>query len=264
VRYTQRLRAVNEPRPGAAADPAAFDFAEARALSYGAVYFPWLSADVKLPPAAQTGSDGAPPTRRTASGARTTSTLVPPDGAALGVLAGRASDRGAWVGAANQPLRDVVALFPPIPASDRLWLQEARINLVRDDPRGFLTLSASTLAEEPELVPINVRRLLTLLRRLALRRGQSYVFEPHGPALRRAVERGFDVVLTELFRRGAFAGATAEDGFRVVVDDTVNPPASVEAGRLVVELRIAPSRPLTFLTVRLAQSGPRLSITEEL
>ena len=41
-----------------------------------------------------------------------------------------------------------------------------------------MVLSADTLSDDPDLRPINVRRLLILLRRLALRLGATYVFEP--------------------------------------------------------------------------------------
>lgn len=264
LRYAQRLRAVNEPPFGA--EPGAFGYSEARAPSYGALYFPWLQSDARLPApgATASASPGPVPTVRTPSLADLPPTVVPPDGAALGVLAARASQRGAWVAPANQPLRDVVALTPPVPATHWQRLQDAQVNVLRQDPRGFMTLSADTLSNEGELREINVRRLLTLLRRMALRRGHSYVFEPHGPVLRRAVQRGFDLLLEDLFRRGAFVGATPAQGFRVVTDDTVNTPQGVDAGRMVVELRVAPSVPLSFISVRLAQSGARLTVSEEL
>jgi phage tail sheath protein FI len=78
------------------------------------------------------------------------------------------------------------------------------------------------------------------------------------------VERGFDILLGDLFRRGAFAGGTAAQSFRVVADDTLNTPGEAEAGRFLVELHVAPSIPMRFITVRLAQDGPRLAVTEEL
>jgi phage tail sheath protein FI len=126
-----------------------------------------------------------------------------------------------------------------------------------------LALSADTLALDSELRPISVRRLLILLRRLALQRGNRHVFEPMGPALRRSVQRGFDELLTDLYRRGAFAGATPEESFRVVVDDTVNTKQDADGGRFVIELRVAPALPMRFITVRLTQSGDRLSVVEE-
>jgi hypothetical protein len=250
VRYAGRLRAVRRPPGGG--DAGALGFSEAHALSHGALYFPWLRADARRPGGERPPAADAVPV------------LVPPDGAALGVLAARASERGAWVAPANEPIRDVVGVFPAVPRGDRQALQDAQVNLLRDDPRGFFALSADTLADHDALRPIGVRRLLTLLRRLALRRGSRWVFETNGPTLRRSVERGFEMLMTELYRRGAFAGATAAQSFRVVVDETVNTPRDADAGRLIVELRVAPSRPLAFLAVRLAQTGGRLSVTEEL
>jgi hypothetical protein len=215
---------------------------EALALSYGAIHHPWLigreeGISIDL--------------RRT-----------PPDGAATGLLARRAIERGAWIAPANEELRGAVALTPPL-AADRLpGLKDAAVNIIRQDPRGFLVLGADTLSDDPDLVPIGVRRLLILLRRAALRLGSVYVFEPNDPAFRRAVERGFEAMLGQMYLRGAFAGQKPEDAFQVVTDATLNTPAGVDAGRFVVELKVAPSLPLTFLTVRLVQNGDRSLVTE--
>lgn len=248
LRYTQRLRSVRRA-PGMA-DAQAFGYGETSALSYGAMYFPWLQAHARM----ATSSSTAVRTTR----------LVPPDGVATGVLAERASRRGAWIAAANEPMKDIVALAPPVAAADWQVLQNEQINLLRADPRGFFTLSADTLAIDSALRPINVRRLLILLRRLALRRGAIYAFEPNSPELRRSVQSSFDQLMTDLFQRGAFAGATQEQSFRVVTDETINTPRDQDAGRFVVELRVAPSLPMRFLAVRLAQTGERLSVVEEL
>jgi len=250
LRYVQRLRALRLPPQTGDAD--AFGFNEARATSYGALYHPWLQSAARGD--ARTGASIADVAVR----------ALPPDGFTTGVLAARASDRGAWIAAANAPMRHAVALATRVPACDRQPLQDAQVNLLRDDPRGFFALSADTLAHEDALLPINVRRLLILLRRLALRRGTGYVFEPNGPMLRRAIQRGFDLLLGELYARGAFAGATPAQAFRVVTDEGLDTPAGVDAGRLFVELRVAPSLPMRFIAVRLAQSGERLSVSEEL
>lgn len=259
LRYVQRLRALR--LPPLAGDADAFGFNEARATSYGALYHPWLQSAARGGDAREGGLGAA---RVDASTADTNVRALPPDGFTTGVLAARASERGAWIAAANAPMRDVVALATPVPARDRQPLQDAQVNLLRDDPRGFFALSADTLAHEDALLPINVRRLLILLRRLALRRGTGYVFEPNGPMLRRTIQRGFDLLLGELYARGAFAGATPAQAFRVVTDEGINTSASVDAGRLFVELRVAPSLPMRFIAVRLAQSGERLSVSEEL
>ncbi|AFE04879.1 phage tail sheath protein FI [Corallococcus coralloides DSM 2259] len=217
-------------------------FAERTALSYGALYHPWTFVSEEARP--------GPPRR------------MVPDGTACGVLARRALERGVWVAPANERWTGVVALNPAMSAERWLDLQEAQVNVVRQEPRAFLTLSADTLAMDPDLRPIHVRRLMSLLRRAALRLGATYVFEPNDASFRRRVQRGFEELLGGLFVRGAFAGRTREGAFQVVTGDTLNTPAQAEQGRFFVDLKVAPSQPLTFLNVRLVQSGERGTVTE--
>jgi hypothetical protein len=214
------------------------------ALSYGAIYHPWIIVSDEI--------GGAP--RR-----------MPPDGSACGVIARRNLARGAWVAPANETWRGVVALTPPLrrDARSRRELLTSQLNIITQEPEGFMTLNADTLSRELELRPLNVRRLLILLRRRALQVGARYVFEPNGPALSRLVQRGFEEMLGYLYERGAFAGLTAKTAYQVVVDDGLNTPSSRDLGRFLVELRVAPSWPLTYLRVRLLQRGDRLSATEE-
>jgi len=211
-------------------------YGETKALSYGALYHPWLVEG---------------------DGAQVRS--APPDGAMCGLIARRALSRGAWISPANEQLVGVVALMPPMAPRHRLSLLEAQINLIRQEPYGFVPLSADTLSPDPELRPINVRRLLILLRRLALRWGATFVFEPYDDVFRRSVQRRFESLLENLFVRGAFAGKTAASSFQVV---TASSPNDRDQGRFIVELRVAPSRPLTFLIVRLVQSGDRNLVIE--
>jgi phage tail sheath protein FI len=189
-------------------------------------------------------------------------TWTPPDGLAAGLIARRTLERGAWIAPANEPLPDVLALAPPVQRDDHLPLMNAGLNLIVQQPRGFVPLTASTLTDDDDLVPISVRRLMSLLRRLALREGATYVFEPNDGPFQRAVQRGFEGMLARMFERGAFAGPTASTAFQVVTSASVNTPQSVDAGRFIVELRVAPSRPMTFLTVRLVQSADRATVVE--
>jgi phage tail sheath protein FI len=94
---------------------------------------------------------------------------------------------------------------------------------------------------------------MILLRRLALREGPQYVFQPNDASFRRAVARQFQTLLSGLFVSGAFAGSSTSQAFQVVTDSSVNAQQSVDLGRLIVELRVAPSRPMSFLIVRLVQ-----------
>jgi hypothetical protein len=212
-------------------------FAEARALTYAALYHPWLHT-----------RDGQ------------TMRAVPPDGAMCGMIARRAIERGAWIAPANEPVPGVLALTPPLAEERWLELLQAQINIIKPSPTGFIAQAADTLSLDDDLRPLNVRRLLILLRRLVLRRGAQYVFEPFDEVFRRMVQRGLESVLEAMYARGAFAGRTAQSAFQVVPRSTAQ---DIEQGRFIMDLRVAPSLPMEFLTVRLVQSGDRSMVSEE-
>jgi hypothetical protein len=241
VEHISLLKTTQARAPGAD-NSVRLNHDETGAFSYAAVYHPWL-----------TGRDPARFDLFRDS---------PPDGAACGVLARRADARGAWVAPANELFNGCVALAPPIVRHRWLDLQLAGLNLIRHEPRGFLALNADTLSDDEDLRLINVRRLLILLQRLALRHGATYVFEPNSAAFRRLVQRGFESLLDRMFLRGAFAGKTAAAAYQVVTSESVNTRQAVDEGRFIVELRVAPSRPLTFMTIRLVQTGDRGFVTE--
>lgn len=240
VNYAATLKATkvltNEPEK-----VAPFSADEKTALSYGAVYHPWLLVR----------EENFEQIR-----------IVPPSGAICGVFAKRSIERGAWIAPANETLQNVLGLSKDFRRDTFLDFQDALINLVRREPNGFLVLDSDTLSDDFDLRQINVRRLLSLLRRLALKHGAEYVFEPNDERFRRSVQRGFKFLLDKMFVRGAFAGNTPEKSYQVVVSDTLNNFQSVEQGRFIVELRVAPSLPLKFVTVRLINAGGRSSVSE--
>ena len=225
---------VLQRAPGQPLDSPLLNLDEELALSYGALYHPW--------PAVRSSDEGR-------------LHFAPPGGPVCGFIARRTLARGAWIAPANEELRGVLALGQPFDAAGWGRLLARGANAVRPDPRGFILLSAETLSRQGVLRLINVRRLLILLRRLALREGNTYVFEPNSPALRERIYFRFRELLSLLFTRGAFAGRIPAEAFEVVTNASVNPEESIDQGRLIVELRVAPARPLEFLTVRLLQRG---------
>jgi hypothetical protein len=206
---------------------------ESFVLGYGAVYHPW-------PVAGRTGGDLWPD---------------PPDGAVLATYAATAAARGAWVAPARRQLQGTLALAPLVDDQRLPSMMTAGINPLVEDPSGFMAITASTLSEVGAVRPVNVRRLIALLRRLAQREGAGIVFEPNDRELQRTVRMRFERFLTAMFLRGAFAGAVPQEAFEVSTGDAVNPPEAVDSGRFVIEVRVAPSRPLEFITVRLVLAG---------
>jgi hypothetical protein len=218
------------------------DDAVASAASYVSVVHPWLRTRSAQGGLLQTGAEGA----------------------VCGLMAKRSLSRGAWTAAANQAVRGVMALTPLLSAGQYQSLYAGGVNVIQQEARGFVLWGDATLSENPDDQALTTRRLLILLRRIALRDGQSFVFEPNSPAYRRQVAVGMERMLTALFERGAFAGSSPSDAYRVVIDDTVNSRESIEQGRLVVELKVAPARPLEFITVRLIETRAGTLVVQEI
>lgn len=236
---------LSEPAGSGAVPPFSTD--EAHKLSYGALIHPWITI--------RTPDRGA---------ARETITAdIPPDGAVSGLLADVALAGGAWIAAANQPLKRALALAPTLSLDAWRALTPMGANILLRGPRGFTLQSQITLAPAGEIGAIHMRRLAILLRRLAVQVGARIVFANHDRRLRDYLRVRFQQALGALYARGAFDGATPEAAFTVTVDDTNNPPASVERGRLVVTLQVAPAQAITTITVRLiTEESGRLAVEE--
>lgn len=177
-----------------------------------------------------------------------------PAGSMAGVMASRSLRQGAWVAPANEVIQNALSTLLRLSLEDEQTLYRSGINPIRQIARGFVAWGSYTQSADSDLEDLNVRRLLILLRRLALREGQTYVFAPHSDAFRRRVQQQFEQVLARLFDLGAFAGRTPAEAYQVVIDDTLNTQNTIERGQLIVELRVAPSQPMTFITVRLVQT----------
>jgi hypothetical protein len=242
---------VSYRTPDAAAYPAqlasAFTEPSGRILSYAALYHPWLVV---------TDNTNPPPlSLRT----------VAPDGGVCGAIAATTLSSGAWIAPANVALNNVVDVQPALSNDAPITFFNNQINLIAHQPEGFLITSQNTLVDlsvEADLEPLNVRRLLILIRRLALREGVRYVFKNITPTFQRQVARQWNGWMQQLLALGAFAGLSADDSYRVVTDQTVNPQSSIDQGRFIVQLQIAPSVPMQFLTVQLTQIGDQLSLAE--
>jgi phage tail sheath protein FI len=209
-------------------------FLDGAALSYAAVYHPWLQVSEQVTPQWS-------PLRAT-----------PPDGSVCGMIAARELTRGPWITPANVPLLGAVDLTPSLTSADWSDLFNAHFNIVRQVPGQFTLLSAHTLSVDPLLLQISVRRLLIYLRKLALLRGNRYVFAANNESFRRRVQVSFENTLAALVGLGGLVA------FQVVTGDEINTPNDYDNGRFLIELKVAPTLPIEFITIVLLRSGENL------
>ncbi len=214
------------------------------ASSYAAAYHPWLQVSRR--------DDG-----------RDLLVDLPPSAAAAGIVADRELAFGVPHGPANRIAAGVVGVWSALSADRHGEFHQAGINCFLRERDGIRLTGARTLAADPAYRQLSVRRLMILLRRVLLVQMQWVVFEPNGPALWREVRLLLQAYLRELYRLGAFRGASEAEAFFVRCDEGLNPPYERDNGRLVAELGVAPAEPLEFIVLRLARAGDgTLSLTE--
>ncbi|WP_433328655.1 phage tail sheath family protein [Spirillospora sp. CA-294931] len=227
--------AIIDPPPGLNArqirvwrqDTAGYD------SKYAALYYPWIKS---FDPA--TGQ----------------SRLVPPSGHVAGIWARSDSERGVHKAPANEVVRGAVDLELQITRGEQDLLNPIGVNCIRAFPgRGVRVWGARTLSSDPAWRYLNVRRYFNYLEESILIGTQWVVFEPNDHQLWARIRRNVSAFLVNEWRGGALFGAKPEEAYYVRCDEETNPPESVDVGRVVCEIGIAPVKPAEFVVFRLAQ-----------
>lgn len=182
---------------------------------------------------------------------------VPASGHVLGVIARLDGERGAHHTPANAVILEAVDLAVEFPEPQLVRLFEAGVDLIRcTRGRGLLVWGGRTLSDDPRSMFIAHRRLVHLLVRAIRRVASPLVFDLNSPELRLTLVRALTSVLLSAFRAGALAGSRPEQAFRVVCDDTNNPPEQ-DPGQVVCEIDVAPAVPMEFIKLRLVLGQDR-------
>ncbi|MDF3290592.1 phage tail sheath family protein [Streptomyces silvisoli] len=180
--------------------------------------------------------------------------MVPPSGHMAGIWSRNDSERGVHKAPANEVVRGAVDLELQITRGEQDLLNPIGVNCIRAFPgRGVRVWGARTLASDPAWRYLNVRRYFNYLEESILLGTQWVVFEPNDEALWSRIRRNISAFLVNEWRNGALFGSTAEDAFYVKCDAETNPPESVDLGRVVCEIGIAPVKPAEFVVFRMAQ-----------
>jgi uncharacterized protein len=212
---------------------------------FGALYFPWLNVRDPLSPGQVV--------------------QVPPSGHMAGIYARSDATRGVHKAPANETVRGALGLAYQVTHAEQGELNRKGVNCIRFFPdAGIRVWGARTLAAEAsEWRYINVRRLFNMIEE-SIKEGTRWtVFEPNDERLWKSVVRDICAFLTLVWREGALKGATPQEAFFVKCDAETNPPDVIDAGRLVVEIGIAPVKPSEFIIFRIGQWSGGASAEEE-
>jgi uncharacterized protein len=202
---------------------------------YAALYYPWVKVF-------------DPSTGR--------ARVVPPSGHVAGIWARNDAERGVHKAPANEVVRGAVDLELQITRGEQDVLNPIGVNCIRSFPgRGIRVWGARTLSSDPAWRYLNVRRYFNYLEESVLIGTQWVVFEPNDAMLWARIRRNVSAFLTNEWRGGALFGSRVEESFYVKCDEETNPPESVDLGRVICEIGVAPVKPAEFVIFRLAQES---------
>ena len=182
-----------------------------------------------------------------------------PCGAVAGVIARTDAQRGVWTAPAGPTalINGVAGMEIALNDVENGSLNAAAINSLRAFPnRGSVVWGARTLrgadplGDDFRYVP--VRRLALFIEESLYRGLQWAVFEPNSEALWAQLRQAVETFLQDLFARGAFQGATADDAYFARCDAITTKAADIARGRVNVAIGFAPLKPAEFILLQLA------------
>ena len=183
-----------------------------------------------------------------------------PCGAIAGVIANTDAKTGVWKAPAGLQavLRGVPGLSVALTNAENGQLNPLGLNCLRSlPPAGRVVWGARTwqgddrLASEWKYLP--VRRTALFIEESLFRGLQWVVFEPNDEPLWAQIRLNVGSFMNQLFRKGAFQGASASDAFFVKCDDETTIQADIDRGIVNISVGFAPLKPAEFVVIQLQQ-----------
>jgi phage tail sheath protein FI len=183
-----------------------------------------------------------------------------PCGAVAGVMARTDATRGVWKAPAglDAGLSGVQELKAKLTDGENGVVNPLGVNCLRTFPVvgsvvwGARTLSgADILASEWKYVP--VRRLALYLEESLYRGTQWVVFEPNDEPLWAQIRLNVGAFMQNLFRQGAFQGASPRDAYFVKCDGETTTQNDRDLGIVNILVGFAPLKPAEFVIIQIQQ-----------
>ena len=185
-----------------------------------------------------------------------------PSGHMAGIWARTDSTRGVHKAPANETIRGALDVTYRVTRAEQEQLNPAGVNCIRWFPtEGIRVWGARTVAAEAnEWRYLSVRRLFNMIEESIARGTRWVVFEPNGQPLWQDIKRDVGAFLRTVWRDGALMGRTPQEAFFVQCDAETNPQDSIDQGRVVIVIGIAPVKPAEFIIFRIGQHSGGVEI----
>ena len=190
-----------------------------------------------------------------------------PSGAIAGLFARTDTNRGVWKAPAgiDAALSGVQGLSASLTNEENGQLNPLGVNCLRVFPVfgrvawGARTLrGADLLADEYKYIP--VRRTALYIEESLFRGLQWVVFEPNDEPLWAQIRLNAGAFMHNLFRQGAFQGASPRDAYFVKCDKETTTQNDINLGIVNVVVGFAPLKPAEFVIIKLQQMAGQIDV----
>lgn len=186
-------------------------------------------------------------------------------GTIAGLWARTDAARGVWKAPAGTEarLRNIESLGCALTDNENGVLNPLGVNCLRTFPVyssiawGARTLAgADALASDWKYIPV---RRLTLFLEESLFRGTKWVvFEPNDEPLWAQIRLNLGAFMHDMFRQGAFQGASPRDAYFVKCDGETTTQTDINAGIVNISVGFAPLKPAEFVVLRIQQMAGQI------
>jgi len=187
---------------------------------------------------------------------------VGPCGAVAGVWASTDTARGVWKAPAGTAagIGGIADLEVHVDDAGSGLLNPLGVNALRALPLigpvvwgARTTRGADQLGDQWKYIPV---RRTALFIEESLRRGTQWVvFEPNDEPLWSSIRMNIGAFMQNLFRQGAFQGATPAEAYLVKCDKDNNPQSQIDLGIVSILVGFAPLKPAEFVIINIQQQA---------
>lgn len=190
-----------------------------------------------------------------------------PSGAIAGIFSRTDATRGVWKAPAGleATLNGVPKLSVPLTNEENGELNPLGVNCLRNMvPAGRVVWGSRTLqgddrfASEWKYIP--VRRTALFIEESLFRGTQWVVFEPNDEPLWAQIRLNVGAFMNNLFRQGAFQGATPREAYLVKCDKETTTQNDINLGIVNIVVGFAPLKPAEFVIIKLQQLAGQIDV----
>lgn len=192
---------------------------------------------------------------------------IDPSGSIAGLMSRIDGSRGVWKAPAGLEgdLRGVVGIAVALSDRQNGLLNPQAVNVIRSFPNGIVSWGARTMdgfdnSGNTDYRYVPPRRLALFIEESLIRGLRFALFEPNDEPLWGQIRLAAGAFMNGLFRRGAFAGATASDAYFIKADAETTTQTDINLGLVNVLIGFAPVKPAEFIVIRLQQKAGQIQV----